>query len=117
MNNNYQDLKVWKKAHDQTLSIYKLSNNFPSIEQYGITAQIRRAAISVELNIVEGKHRNSSKDFLRFLFIARGSNMEVHALLNICKDLNYLSVEDFSNLTNDCNEINKMLNGLINSLS
>lgn len=113
---NYKDLKVWQKAHLNTLNIYRLTKLFPTEELYGLTSQIRRAIVSVELNIVEGQSRKTNKDFARFLYISRGSNQEVHCLLNLAFDLQMIRKEDFVQLTQDNNEVNKMLNGLIKSI-
>ena len=113
---NYKELKVWVKTHSNTLEIYKLTKSFPSEELYGITSQIRRAIVSVEVNIVEGQSRRTNKDFARFLYIARASNQEVHCLLNIAMDLKYITNEDFKNNIVKNEEVNKMLNGLIKSI-
>lgn len=83
---SYKDLKVWEKSHQLTLDIYKLTCRFPADEKYGLTSQIRRAAVSVRVNIVEGKNRNTTKEFMQFLHISRGSVQEVHYLLLLSKD-------------------------------
>lgn len=116
---SYRDLIVWQKAHSFILlvyKIYKISKDFPADERFGITSQLRRAATSIGLNIVEGKNRGYTKEFVRFLYIARGSCQEAHYLLYLCKDLNLLSEELYQDATVKCEEITKMINGLINSL-
>ncbi|GLR18881.1 four helix bundle protein [Portibacter lacus] len=117
MGRSYKDLIVWQKAHIFTLEIYKISSTFPDNEKYGITSQVRRAVVSIELNIVEGKSRMSDKEFRHFLHISRGSNQEVHCILEICKDLNYITNDKYEVLIKLCDEINKMLNGFIKKIS
>ena len=117
MKGTYKELLVWQKAHRNTLDIYRLTKSFPDEEKFGITSQLRRAIVSVELNIVEGKYRKSAKEFQRFLFIARASNQEVHCILEISKDLAYINKNEHMQQILHIEEVNKMLNGLINSLS
>ena len=76
---DYRKLRVWQKAHSFTVNLYKISNNFPSEEKYGLTNQIRRATVSIESNIAEGCGRDSDNEFRRFLDIAQGSCYEVIA--------------------------------------
>lgn len=116
MKGTYKELVVWQKAHALTLEIYNISKDFDSSEKFGITSQLRRAAVSIELNIVEGKYRNTAKEFAQFLYTSRASNQEVHCLLLICKDLNMISEKDHKKLTNHCDDTGKMLNGLIKSI-
>ncbi|MEA3280672.1 MAG: four helix bundle protein, partial [Thermodesulfobacteriota bacterium] len=70
---HWKDLKVWRKAHELVIRVYRVSARFPKAEMYGITSQIRRAAASVAANIVEGQSRNSTKEYIQFLYNARGS--------------------------------------------
>ena len=100
---------------DLVAEIYKLTNAFPDHEMYGLTSQVRRAAVSVPSNIAEGAARNSKKDFQRFVFIARGSLAEVETQLLIAERLNYIS--DASQVLGKVDEIRKMLGGLARSLS
>jgi four helix bundle protein len=90
-----------------------MTAKFPSYEQFGLTSQIRRAAVSIPSNIVEGKARGSDKDLLRFLFYARASLEEVKYQTLLAKDLNYISNDKHNELQNLMFEIDKMLNGLI----
>lgn len=113
---NFQQLEVWKKAHVLTLEIYRMTRNFPREEQFGITSQIRRAIVSVEINIAEGAGRKTDGDFGRFTRIARGSACEVENLLLICRDLSLLSNEEYNNLTGAIAEISRMLLALANRL-
>ena len=108
---DFQDLLVWQKAHKLTLEIYKLTRDFPQEEKFGVISQLRRAAVSVCANIAEG-HRKSTKDFLRFLDISRGSLEEVRYFLILAKDLGFFDEERFIAFVNLSDEVGKMLNGL-----
>ncbi|MBO5720510.1 MAG: four helix bundle protein [Bacteroidales bacterium] len=83
-NSNYKNLLVWQKAMDLVVEIYKISKLLPKEEKYGISDQIRRSAVSVPSNIAEGQSRNSIKEFIQFLSIARGSLAELETQLLIC---------------------------------
>ena len=112
-----EDLNVFRKAHDLTLNIYRISKNFPSEERFGLTPQIRRAAISICSNLMEGGHRLGKKEFRQFVGIAKGSVGELKYQLLLAKDLGYLLENEFIALKSDAEEVSKMLNGLANSLS
>ncbi len=86
-------LIVWQKAHELVLHIYRITKHFPTDEQFGLTSQIRRAAVSVPSNIVEGKARGSNKDYCRFLLMARGSLEEVKYQTLLARDLEYIKDE------------------------
>lgn len=112
----HKRLDVWQKAIDLVQKIYELTKNFPSIENYGLTNQMRRAAISVPANISEGAARQTKKEFIQFLHMAQGSLSELDTHLEIAKRLGYCKggfVEELPTLMND---IDKMLTGLIKSL-
>lgn len=111
--NNFSQLKVWQKAHELTLSVYKTTNKFPSKERFGLISQLNRAVASVPTNIVEGNSRLSRKEFLQFLTIARGSLEETKYHLILSRDLGYLDKSNYSLLTDLANETGRMLNGLI----
>jgi four helix bundle protein len=113
---SFEKLIVLKKSHSFVLKIYEITKNFPKEELYGLTSQIRRAAVSIPSNIVEGKSRNSKKDYLRFLLISRGSLEEVKYQLLLSKDLNYIKDKDYIKLYDLTNEVGKLINGLINSI-
>ena len=83
------DLKIWQEAHSLTLDIYGLTNSFPRDERFGLTAQMRRAASSVAATIAEGVGRNTTKDFVNFLYMARGSSHEMMNHLVLARDLGY----------------------------
>ncbi|MCX6740896.1 MAG: four helix bundle protein [Candidatus Parcubacteria bacterium] len=111
----FQDLKVWRKAHELTLAIYKNTEKFPNSELYGLISQIRRAAVSVASNIVEGFERKSAKDSLHFYNIADGSLEELRYQLLLARDLNYLNNAIYQKIIILAEEVSKMLNGWIKS--
>lgn len=106
---NFRNLIVWKRAVELATDVYQKTINFPKYELYGITSQIRRAAVSVSSNIAEGAGRRSNKEFANFLGISYGSACELETQLLIAKNLKYLKGDDFDTLFNDLNEIQKML--------
>jgi len=113
---DYRQLSVWKRAHSLALGIYRSTKFFPDRERYGLVAQVRRAAVSVVSNIVEGASRQSDRELVRFLRIAHGSACEVECQLLLSRDLGYLNPDKWAALNADCRELGKMLNGLIRSL-
>jgi four helix bundle protein len=113
---NYEDLVVWKLAHEFVLEIYAITKRFPNEEKYRLTDQLCRAVLSIPLNICEGTGRNTDKDFVHFLYIARGSLHETRYILTLTKDLKLISNDEYSCLNSKCNAIGKMLNSLIGSI-
>ena len=109
----YHNIFVWKKSHELTLEIYKITKKYPKDELFGIISQMRRASSSVPANIVEGSARRSSKEFAQFLVQARGSLSETQYFLELSKDLEYISKEEFDFLTSLSTEVAKMLNSLL----
>jgi four helix bundle protein len=105
-------LKVWQKANSFTVNLYKISFEFPSEEKFGLTNQIRRAAISIESNIAEECGRDSDKEFNRFLSIAKGSCYEVQCQIYIARDLNYISHQKCDLIVSKIDEILKMIYSL-----
>ena len=97
-NKCYQNLRVWKNADDLAFKIYKMTETWPKVEQYGLTSQIRRSSLSVVLNIVEGTGRQGRNDTKRFIEISLGSLREADYLLDFAKRLNYLTQEKFQAL-------------------
>jgi four helix bundle protein len=114
--NNYKELKVWQKSFDLSIEIYMVSKDFPKEEMFGLTSQMRRSAVSIPSNIAEGKGRFSNSDFIRFLLIAQGSCNEIETQILIAEKINYLSKAQSDLLVDKCNEVQKMINALINSL-
>jgi four helix bundle protein len=114
--NSYKDLIVWQKAIDLVTTIYSLTRNFPNDEKFGVVSQLNRAVVSVPTNIAEGWGRESSKNYLQFLRISRGSLMEVETLMLISKNLNYVNDKNFELISNKIEETGKILQGLIKSM-
>lgn len=114
--NNYEKLTVFQKSHTLVLNIYKVVESFPSHEKYRLVDQLVRASYSVPSNIVEGNSKNTTKDYLNFLYMSRGSIHELKYFILLSKDLSYINQEVYQSLSLDCDTIAKMLNGLINSL-
>ncbi len=113
---DYRELIVWKRAHAFALEIYISTRSFPGSERFGLTAQLRRATISVVSNIAEGWGRYEARDQARFLKIARGSICEVECQLLVSRDVGYLKSDSWEKLDRSCREIGKMLNGLIRAV-
>jgi four helix bundle protein len=110
----YKDLDVWTKARELASLCYEVTRLFPKEEQFGLTAQMRRSAVSIPSNIAEGCGRNTAKDTLQFLFIARGSAYELETQFYIAFDLNYISKEQLNTVLDKITECKKLLNGFIN---
>ncbi len=111
----HQDLKVWQRSMELVAAIYERTSAFPKSELYGLTSQIRRAAVSVPSNIAEGQGRRSPKEFCQFLRHAKGSLMEVETQVMIAIRLSYMNAPSGETLLKMSSEIGKMLNGLIDS--
>jgi four helix bundle protein len=114
---DFKKINVWEKSQKLAVKIYQVTKSFPKEELYGITSQIRRAAISIPTNIAEGCGKNSEKEFSRYLSIAQGSASEVHSLLLLAKDLGYQKEEENQQLENEIIEIKKMLYSLIEKIN
>jgi four helix bundle protein len=112
----FEDLVVWGMTRAISRDVYKLTNTM-SKRDYGFCDQIRRAAVSVMNNISEGYERGSNKDFVKFLFIARGSCGEVRSMLYVALDQQYIGEEEFDKLTGQCRQCSAAIWGLIRSLS
>src|SRR5437764_373401 len=110
---NYRKLIVWQKARALAKCVYRETARFPRVEMFGLTQQMRRAAISVLSNIAEGQGRYSRRDCRRFLLIARGSATELEAQIVISADLEYLNGMAAKELENRTTEVCRMLNGLL----
>jgi four helix bundle protein len=113
---NYGDLIAWQKAMDLVELIYKATSQFPREEIYGLTNQLRRAAVSVPSNIAEGQGRGSANDFRRFLSISYGSLREVETQILIAKRLHFLTEAQADRVMNLASEVGRLLNGLTKSL-
>jgi len=110
---DFRELKVWGKAHEVTLSIYRATDGFPATERYGLTSQMRRAAASVPANIAEGCVRSSDADFARFLHMALGSANEVEYFLLLARDLKFLDGPGHDQILANLQEVKRMLISLI----
>jgi len=113
MGGTYEDLEAWRLAMDLVDSIYRCTGNFPKQEQYGLTNQLRRAAVSVPSNIAEGKGRSSDRELVQFLTHARGSLYELQTQIRIAYRLHYLHADSARELWNQAAEVGRLLNGLI----
>ena len=113
---NLKELKIWKKAIDLAIDVYKATENFPKEEKYGLTSQTRRSAVSVPSNIAEGAGRNSDKEFSHFLGISNGSSYELQTQLIISNKLNLLSDTTIKTLLYRIDEIQKMNYGFQKTL-
>lgn len=112
----HHDLDVWQRSITYVTQIYHITNKFPASELYGLTNQVRRAAVSIPSNISEGAARNTTKDFNHFLAITLGSIAELETQLMISKNLEFLSSNDFDSLLDELIIIRKMTIGLKKSL-
>jgi four helix bundle protein len=112
---NYRDLIAWQKAMNLVAEVYRLSTSFPRPELYGLTAQLRRAAVSIPSNIAEGQGRGGDPEFVRFLRIAHGSLNEVETQLLIAERLGYTERKLVNPLIDMSAEIGRLINGLVRS--
>ena len=112
----FEDLEIWKEAHKLTVKIYETTRNFPKDELYGLISQLRRSASSVAANIAEGHSRDTTKEFIKFLYNARASAAETEYHLILSRDLGYLNIEEFGELKIRYGVLGKRINALIGSL-
>lgn len=105
----FRDLRVWQKAHELVLAVYKFTKNFPVDEKYGLVSQLRRSAASVPTNIVEGFKRSSKKEYAHFINIADSSLEETKYHIILSADLGYLTENQVAELTNLCDQVGRML--------
>jgi four helix bundle protein len=116
MNESFRALKVWQASMTLVEDIYRLTSVFPRDERFGLTAQIRRAAVSIPSNIAEGKRRKSERVYLNHLDIALGSQAEVDVQIELAKRIGFLKDADYRQLASQVDAIGRMLNGLIASM-
>lgn len=114
---SYEDLTVWQKAMDLVVEVYRVVKLLPSEEIYGLSDQMRRAAVSIPSNIAEGQSRNTRRDFINFLCIARGSNAELYTQCLLCIRLHYITDGEMSKVLSLSIEIGKMISAMIASLT
>ena len=108
-----QELEVYKIAHKVTLQVYKLTDSFPKSEQYGLISQMRRAAVSINSNLMEGSARRTYKERLQFIGISRGSVAELKYQIIVARDLGYVAPEQANQIVDQLDSIARMLSGLI----
>ena len=113
---SYRDLIAWRKSMDLLVAIYALTESFPKNEQFGLTSQIKRAAVSIPSNLAEGSSRRSTQEFMRYINIATGSLAEVETQLSAAQRLNFITLKQEETLLDQCGEISRIFQGLYNSL-
>jgi four helix bundle protein len=109
---HFDKLQVWQRSHKMVLALYRATRSFPSDERFGLTSQLRRAALAVPTNIAEGSRRATPKDYSRFLNIAEGSLGETEYLVLLSRDLDYLPSESAASLFGEVKELASMLHSL-----
>lgn len=113
----YRKLEVWQKAMDLVLQCYRLTDNYPKHESYGLSNQTQRAAVSIPANIAEGHERQHTKEFLQFLSIAKGSLAELETCVILAQRLKYISNQQVQALLEKTGEVGRMISGLQRSLN
>ena len=114
---SYRDMVVWQKAMTLVQLVYQVTSHFPKEEQFGLTNQLRRSAVSVPSNIAEGYGRNSTQDYIRFLQIARGSLFETQTQMQIAINLDFIPADCADSALGLGNEVERMLNAILSKLS
>src|SRR5688500_13546264 len=114
---DFRKLQVWRKSHALALQVYEKTATFPKSEMFNVTAQARRAAVSIAANIAEGSARNGDKEFARFLYISMGSASELEYFSILIADLGLLNKAEAAKIETDAAEIKRMLTGLIASMT
>lgn len=113
----HKNLIAWKEAVSMAQSVYILCAKIPAEEKFGLVSQLKRAAVSVSLNIAEGAARKTKKEFIQFLYIAEGSLSEIDTIITICLNLQYLSPENIIEIENKVEKISALIHGLIKKLN
>jgi four helix bundle protein len=113
----FRDLKVWQKGKNLAVAIYRLTSNSPLAKDFGLSDQLRRAAVSIPSNIAEGDERDTNRDSIRFLYIAKSSLAEVRTQLEIAREVGLLPQSDHDLIEKECAEIGRMLGALIKARS
>jgi len=116
MAKSYRELLVWQKGIGLSVLVYRLSKQFPREETYGLSRQMRRAAVSIPSNIAEGAGRLNTQEYKQYLGVARGSSFELHTQLTIARELGFGEIEQLREAESACDEIGKMLFGVIQAL-
>ena len=113
---DYRRYEVWRKSYAVTLALYRLTRKFPADERFGLTSQMRRAAVSIPSNFAEGMSRRSERDRARFVYMAVGSANELEVQLELSADLDYLGRDSYKSIRDQLREVRRMLVGLIRAL-
>ena len=116
MSGTYTDLQVWQAAMDLVEDIYRITKTFPKEETYGLTVQLRRAAVSVPSNIAEGKGRSTQKELAQFLCHSRGSLFEIETQITLARRLGYIDVAQMDAIRQKTVRVGQLLNGLLRSI-
>ena len=116
MRHNFKNLSIWKRSRRLVKRVYEISRDFPREEKFGLTNQMRRAAVSVPSNIAEGCGRNGDKKLIQFLFIANGSLCELETQFLLCYDLDFILEKELTEITEEIVEIRKMIFSFIKTL-
>lgn len=114
--NSFEEIISWQKARELNKAIYKMTNKTSFSKDYGLRDQIRRSSVSISSNIAEGFERESTKEFIRFLYIAKASAGEFRSQLYLAYDLSYINETEFKGLKENVNEVSKLIGGLIKYL-
>lgn len=117
MASTFRDLRTWQEAMELAVATYRFTGKFPKHELYGLVSQLRRSAVSIPSNIAEGKGRHTDRDFISFLYYARGSLLELQTQVLIAQELQYLSKQETVELLELASKVGRSLSGLINALS
>jgi four helix bundle protein len=113
---SYRELRVWQDGVDFVAVVYRATESFPTREQYGLTSQLRRSAVSIPANVAEGHARRSTREYLRFVSIALGSLAETETHVTVATRLGYLASEQEGQMLKQCDALSRMLHGLCKSL-
>ena len=114
---NFKELKVWQESKQLAVEIYKLTNNETFNKDYGLKDHIQRSAVSIASNIAEGSERDTDKEFIRFLYIAKGSLAELITQLEIAYEIGYIAKDELQNQEEKCNSIARKIGALIRTIS
>jgi four helix bundle protein len=115
---SFEDIIAWQKARELNKVIYSITNNNTNFfKDYGLRDQLRRASVSISSNIAEGFERETTKEFIRFLYIAKASAGECRSQIYLAYDLDYITIEEFNNLKNKISEVSKLISGFIKYLN
>jgi four helix bundle protein len=116
MGQSFRELIAWQRSMELVTEIYRVTETFPRNEIYGLTAQLRRAAVSIASNIAEGQARHSHREFMHFLSTSRGSSAEVQTQLLIAKNLSYIDTDKTENLVEHTSNVCRLINALYSSI-